>query len=88
MKRSLYIIHACCVAALLPVAGQAQAPPQPLPGKPATEATRRANAAMARTLDFTDRQDFEDASRGLVARPDTLTIKDDSGHVVWDMESY
>jgi alkyl sulfatase BDS1-like metallo-beta-lactamase superfamily hydrolase len=43
---------------------------------------------MAKTLDFADRQDFEDASRGLVARPDTLTIKDDSGHVVWDMESY
>ena len=78
----------CLLAALLPLAAQAQSPAAPAPGKPATEATKRANTAMAKTLDFADRQDFEDASRGLVARPDTLTIKDDSGHVVWDMESY
>lgn len=56
--------------------------------KPATEATRRANAAMAQQLDFADRQDFEDAKRGLLARPDTLTIKGEKGNVVWDMEQY
>lgn len=88
MKRSLATRHACWLTVLLPFAGHAQAPPQPAPGKPATDATRRANAAMARTLDFADRQDFEDAERGLVARPDTLTIRNDEGRVVWDMEQY
>lgn len=73
---------------LLPLLATAQPAPAPGPGKPATEATRRANAAMAGTLDFTDKQDFEDAQRGLIARPDTLTIKGDKGNVVWDMEQY
>jgi len=88
VKRSSPLIRACCLAALLPLAGHAQSPTQPAPGKPATEATKRANAALARTLDFNDRQDFEDAERGLVARPDTLTIKGEKGNVVWDMEQY
>lgn len=56
--------------------------------KPATEATRRANLALAQQLNFADRQDFEDAKRGLIARPATLTIKGASGNVVWDMEQY
>jgi len=56
--------------------------------KPATEATKAANAALKDRLNFNDRQDFEDASRGLVVRPDTLTIKDAKGNVVWDMEQY
>ncbi|HEY1139270.1 MAG TPA: alkyl sulfatase dimerization domain-containing protein [Lysobacter sp.] len=88
MKRSVSMIQACILAAMLPLACHAQSPPQPAPGKPATQATKRANAAMAKPLDFADKQDFEDDSRGLVARPDTLTIKDDKGRVVWDMESY
>lgn len=56
--------------------------------KPATAATRAANAAVQKRLPFNDRADFEDAQRGLVKRPDTLTIKDDKGNVVWDLESY
>ena len=32
--------------------------------------------------------DFEDAKRGLIAKPDTLTIKDAKGNVVWDLEEY
>ena len=68
---------------------QAASPPNAMPGgKPATEATRRANAAVLRQLNFDDKQDFEDAKRGLLARPDQLTIKGADGHVVWDMERY
>jgi len=82
----LSILHRCCLVALLPLVAHAQSAPPP--GKPATEATKRANAAMAKQLDFNDKQDFEDAKRGLVARPDTLTIKDANGRVVWDMEAF
>ena len=56
--------------------------------KPATEVTKAANRSVQNELNFADRQDFEDAARGLVVRPDTLTIKDAKGNVVWDLEQY
>jgi len=58
----------------------AQQPPRG--GKPATAATAEANAAVLKQLPFSDTSDFEDAQRGFIARPDTLTIKDDKGGVV------
>ena len=61
---------------------------QPAPSKPATATTRTANAAVLEQLPFADRRDFEYAQRGFIARPDTLTIRDARGHVVWDMETY
>ena len=61
---------------------------QPIGGKPATAATRAANAAVLNELPFNDRTDFEDAQRGLVAKPDTLTIRNAKGDVVWDLEQY
>ncbi len=62
--------------------------PDPTGAKPATDATRAANAAMYEMLPFEDRQAFEDAQRGFIARPDPLTIRNANGRVVWDMESY
>jgi alkyl sulfatase BDS1-like metallo-beta-lactamase superfamily hydrolase len=56
--------------------------------KPATEATKAANRTLQQSLNFNDRSDFEDATRGLIAKPDTLTIKDAKGNVVWDLEEY
>jgi alkyl sulfatase BDS1-like metallo-beta-lactamase superfamily hydrolase len=61
------------VASFVPVSAQESPATQP---KPATEATKAANRALASQLNFNDRQDFEDASRGLIAKPDTLTIPD------------
>lgn len=62
--------------------------PAPVASKPATEATKATNAALLKTLPFNDKADFEDATRGLIARPEQLTIRDAAGKVVWDMESY
>ncbi|MCF7718297.1 MBL fold metallo-hydrolase [Aeromonas jandaei] len=56
--------------------------------KPASEFTIKANQGVLHTLPFNDKQDFEDAQRGFIAKPDTLTIKDDNGNVVWDLEQY
>jgi len=56
--------------------------------KPATESTIKANEAVKASLPFNDKQDFTDAKRGFIAKPDTLTIKDDKGNVVWDLEQY
>ena len=39
-------------------------------------------------MPFNERSDFDDAKRGLIARPETLTIKDDKGTTVWDLEEY
>jgi alkyl sulfatase BDS1-like metallo-beta-lactamase superfamily hydrolase len=64
------------------------APSAPIGGKPATAATKAANAAVLQELPFNDKADFDDAQRGLIARPDTLTIKDAQGKVVWDLEAY
>ncbi|MGV0741201.1 alkyl/aryl-sulfatase [Mycolicibacterium sp. XJ870] len=56
--------------------------------KAATEATKAANQKLVDTLPFNDKGDFDDAKRGLIAKPDTLTIKDANGNVVWDLEEY
>ncbi|CRZ16107.1 MBL fold metallo-hydrolase [Mycolicibacterium neworleansense] len=56
--------------------------------KGATEATKAANQKVLDSLPFNEKGDFEDAQRNLVARPDTLTIRDASGNVVWDLEEY
>lgn len=57
--------------------------------KPATEATLNANRMVWDELPFDDdRRDFENAERGFVARPETLTILDADGNTVWDLEPY
>jgi alkyl sulfatase BDS1-like metallo-beta-lactamase superfamily hydrolase len=49
--------------------------PAPVPSKPATAATKAANQKVLGALPFSDKQDFEDAQRGFIARPETLTIR-------------
>jgi len=56
--------------------------------KPATDATKAVNKKILDSLPFNERSDFDDAKRGLIARPDTLTIKDGNGKTVWDLEEY
>lgn len=56
--------------------------------KPATEATKAVNAALRSYLNFDDREDFENATRGLIAKPDLMEIKTADGKVAWELESY
>ncbi|WP_151981972.1 alkyl/aryl-sulfatase [Acinetobacter guerrae] len=57
--------------------------------KPATTTTQQANNAIYNVLPFNDKKDFEDAQRGLLLKPEHLTIKDEkTGKVVWDLESF
>ena len=74
-------VLALCAAPLL-------AQQTPAPTKPATAATKAANAAVLKALPFGDKEDFANATRGLVEKPETLTIKDAKGNVVWDLETY
>lgn len=56
---------------------------------PATDTTKKANAAVLQTLPFQDQQDFEDVKRGFIAPlPDNGVIKDAEGQPVWDLGAY
>ena len=85
MARQLALIAGAMAFACALIPAETKAQTQP---KPATEATKAANAVVLKSLPFGDKQDFEDAQRGLIARPETLTIKDAKGNVVWDLEQY
>lgn len=61
---------------------------QLVPAKPATQYTKDINEKVLTALPFADREDFDNASRGFIAKPDTLTIKNQAGQVVWDLEQY
>ena len=52
--------------------------------KPPTAATAQANQQFGAALELGNQQDFEDASRGLVARMPNVPIKDAQGNTVWD----
>jgi len=50
--------------------------------------TQGANQQLQASLPFSDRQDFEDANRGLIASDPDLLIKAESGEVVWNPSAY
>lgn len=70
------------------ILGLVSAHAQTVPAKPATPQTVQINEDFKKGLAWSDKEDFANASRGLIDRPDTLIIKDANGQVVWDMESY
>jgi alkyl sulfatase BDS1-like metallo-beta-lactamase superfamily hydrolase len=73
---------------LLLVAGPlATAAPAVAP-KDAQPATKQANAAVLMELDFANREDFDDAQRGLVAGPIDPAIKGASGNTIWNLGDY
>lgn len=60
----------------------------PTAPKPATPTIAAQQQALLNSLPFSDRQDFEDATRGLVARRTPNAITNDAGDVVWDNDTY
>ena len=55
---------------------------------PSTESTRRSIAESTADFPFDDRQDFDDATRGFVARSTDRQVRADDGRVVWDLDAY
>jgi alkyl sulfatase BDS1-like metallo-beta-lactamase superfamily hydrolase len=76
------------LVSMMMVLGAASVAAQTAPTKPATAETIKVNQDFVKGLPWNDKVDFENASKGLIDRPETLIIKDANGHVVWDMESY
>lgn len=56
--------------------------------KPATEITKKINAAYLTELPFSNKQDFADATRGFIAPLPDGVIKAADGRVIWDLNNY
>ena len=56
--------------------------------KPATPTTVRANEAVAKAMTMNDKQDFEDATRGLMAELKDPLVKAADGRTVWNTQRY
>ena len=50
--------------------------------------TTAANQAVLAELPFADRQDFEDAQRGLIASPQSLVVLGAEGDLLWNQDQY
>jgi alkyl sulfatase BDS1-like metallo-beta-lactamase superfamily hydrolase len=88
LRAAVPTFAAALLAVSLLVVAATPARAQPVAPHGATDATKAANARVLERLPFADRQDFEFAHRGFIARPKSLVIRDASGKVVWDMDSY
>jgi len=92
--RSAPALAGALLAAVMAIAGAQAQTAKPAvsvaPSKPATAATKAANALLLTQLPFNDKQDFEDAQRGFIAKPDKLTIRTSNpvDRISWDLESY
>lgn len=56
--------------------------------KPPTSFTEAAQEQVRQSLPFNDRADFERVEKGLIKRPENLTIKNDDGTVAWQLGGY
>jgi alkyl sulfatase BDS1-like metallo-beta-lactamase superfamily hydrolase len=86
-KPSLLAALIASALAAASVSAQTSAGPATAP-KPATQATVRANQAVAQTLSFNDKADFDEATRGLVATMPDEPVRNADGAVVWDPKRY
>ena len=57
-------------------------------GSAASPSTASANAEVSKSLPLADQQDFEDASRGLIASQQPLKVTRADGKTLWDMQEY
>jgi alkyl sulfatase BDS1-like metallo-beta-lactamase superfamily hydrolase len=72
--------------ALMPAAAPAQTESAP---KSASLSTIEFNKTSTASFPWSDRRDFVNATRGVIARlPDNGVIKDKGGRVVWDLSKY
>ena len=57
--------------------------------KPATEATKEANAAVLKELPFSDKQAFEDSKKGFIAPLENNGVVNNAkGDIVWDLPAF
>jgi alkyl sulfatase BDS1-like metallo-beta-lactamase superfamily hydrolase len=81
------LIRYSALAALVALAGCGNKPEVGAAGGEASSATAQANAQFAQALPLGDRQQFEDATRGLIATPDGKITSAD-GTVLVDFDAF
>jgi alkyl sulfatase BDS1-like metallo-beta-lactamase superfamily hydrolase len=77
-------IPALVVAGCLAMPALAQTDPR----QDATEATKAANAKLLDELPFSDKTDFENAKKGLIAPVPSEVIKGQASNMIWDPQQY
>ena len=89
-RLALFILLAttACVAVQPAAIEPATVTPELPPAGQATAATRAANAAILRRLNFADRGDFEDSRRNRLAFIDADAIRNKDGKVVWSIPQF
>ena len=81
--------HKCLILYLIMIIGLCQSVMAADTAKPATEATKAANAAVLKTLPFNNKQAFEDSKRGFIAPLENNgVVKNAKGDVVWDLPKF
>jgi len=89
MKTAIRGVLAALIASSLASGAYAQAQDESsATPKAATPATERANQAVARSMAFDDKRDFEDATRGLIATLPDSQVKTPQGKLVWDANRF
>lgn len=53
-----------------------------------TKITTEANQKVLNELPFSNTEDFDQATKGFIAKDDALVIKNQEGKVIWDMTAY
>lgn len=79
---------AACIALCAVACGRSDSPPPPPASSEATSYTVAVNTGFSEKLDLQDKQDFEDASKGLIAAAPATPVVDGTGKVIWDQASY
>jgi len=75
-------------AILVTACSRPEGPPPAAISSDATAYTAAINREFSERLDLADPQDFEDASKGLIASAPNTPIRDKSGSVIWDVSQY
>ncbi|QEY65776.1 MBL fold metallo-hydrolase [Metapseudomonas lalkuanensis] len=75
----------CSLVAAMALSANAMAADKP---KPATDATKAANAALMTELPFNDKTSFELAHKGFIAPLPSEPIKGAQGNMIWDPAKY
>ena len=93
MKKTFKILVLICIVVILTVSCGTQAEQKSvakadMTTKDATQTTIDSQAKVLALLDFEDKQEQEFAEKGLIAAPEELELKDESGKVVWSQKAY
>lgn len=88
MNSFLMSLGTLCLASLMVFASTVNVFAENQKPKEATKHTVECNTKCMEHLDLTNKEDYEDASRGFIAGMDQLIIKDKNGGEVWNLEQY